>query len=832
MKRRIKRISVTLLTLVLLLTALCSTASANDVNGLENISGDGQYMSSNYVDNYAFDCEELGFMDSIEKIWLTLDNVIFSLCRYIALLGLRLFRFSLQLNIAELMGARLDTVQLALTNSIFEPLFIVGFIGVAIALLKKLLRRNLTGVIAEFGKVLLILIFVALLGQNTTDVLTNTATISRDLGLSVVMQMNGRDADANASAFVDETVGILWGDMIHRPWLEMEFEGNYTDADVEAILSRKPGSEARQDVVNQYIQAHPESFAKGGAWAKIPVLFLYLIVMVLKMAIYMACALVVLAFQLLAIFYALLGVIILLLAMFDSLGGLYLVTDWLKRMLETQLMTLITTMLLGFIIWFGSVMDSAGSSLGWLGGLLLQTLVIVILFVFRKQIFRGISRATNSPRAIPQQLLAMSPAGIAGAVMVDRQIAYDRSLKNKNIKADTKLKNEQRGLTKAQTDLTVAQEDLTATQQGIADLKLEKEEAAKTQRIAREEKRAAQETAREAARAKKQKQQKDDTAVQRPKTTQETPKKQEQQPQEPEVERPTTASVSYTDRVETSAKEADAVYAYAPVAQPVGAEITQSDSGPKGFVTRREQAEMPDVPAAERPTTQQPDGSVEETASAAATTQKTAATADAADAATAQKTAAVVAAQQNKPHTAPAYLPQTPKPETNAEDVPAAERPTTQQTASAQEPPQEGVKRTQEQPGSAVVSALPNAPKTPPAAAQRHPAVPLDAPMQIEGVERPAMVAQREAPTQESGTREARPGTATPLTSDVSATAQKAAAAAKSEQKQMEARRTVGRGGVNYGAQPTTEPEIEDRPRLRDEITKNDEKEDSHESND
>jgi hypothetical protein len=123
--------------------------------------------------------------------------------------------------------------------------------------------------------------------------------------------------------------------------------------------------------------------------------------------------------QLLSVFFSLLGVVILLLSLFESLGGLGLIGDWLKRMLEIQLATLVSTMLLGFVIWLGSVLDSAiGDTGGWAVGLIIQCILIVGLFLGRKKLFGGLLRVVDKPRAAARRLAGASVMDIASELPV------------------------------------------------------------------------------------------------------------------------------------------------------------------------------------------------------------------------------------------------------------------------------------------------------------------------------------------------------------------------------------------------------------------------------
>ena len=91
-------------------------------------------MSKAYAENYAFDSEKMGLIDSIKNIGNLISDMFFSIDKNIAYLGMQIIRFAMNLNFAELLGTQLDSIQRALKDSIFEPLYLIGFCGVAAAL--------------------------------------------------------------------------------------------------------------------------------------------------------------------------------------------------------------------------------------------------------------------------------------------------------------------------------------------------------------------------------------------------------------------------------------------------------------------------------------------------------------------------------------------------------------------------------------------------------------------------------------------------------------------------------------------------------------------------
>lgn len=806
-------------------------------------------MADAYIGNYAFDCEELGVLDSVESIGLVICNVIFSFCRIVTAFFLNIFRSALQLNISELMGDRLDNVQAVLSDSLFEPLFIVSFIGVAFALLKKLALRNVTGIMADFAKVMLIIVFVALLARNTSEVLTGTTTVARDLGLSVVMEMNGRDAEDSSVSFVDETVGVLWGDLIHRPWIAMEFDGAQTDSDVYAILSLSPNSEERQNVINSYISAHPGAFSKGAVWARLAPLIIFALASLVKVIIYVACAILVLAFQLLAIFYALLGVVIMLLAMFDALGGLHLISDWLKRMLETQLMAFVTTMLLGFIVWFGGILEAFDGWLGWLGGLLFQAMVIVVLFFYRGKIFRGLVNISKNPRAAAQHLSAPSTAAfISGFRQYNQslngsfpQTRLDRKEQMSRIRlneARIDYYGEERELATERIALTHGRVALTQTQQQKEELLLEHEEAKKEKRLERD-----------AAKTQRQANRSTQDGVERPQTKQHLSETPQPEQEEPAVARPVTQEPSHAQNVQEQTPDAaqpatphtgEGVPAYAPSSDPQNA--------PQEMQGKHSQEDPP----VERPRTEEPTA---QPLNAADSEKNESADVKENDAA-ASAAAAMETAQSARPHAQDvAYQGEGAKAPPRSEPPSVIERPVTQAGVVPRDMSKTELETDQERPDTVEVPNRPSIAQSMPAPVRSASEAVYAPPPPVSrttipevAVEKAETVQQAEvkaipqpvpqpkvqsAPMAQPAVQPAvQPKASSPATKqDVAATAKEAAAAARAVRKHKEAGRTVTGGNIAYSTPMSENQSDYQRPQLREALNTKEKKEGEVSSN-
>lgn len=418
------------LLVALLVTLLCCAPAFAATDKLEaafdDLSGEGKYLGKDWAWKYDLDIQKLGLLDATDSMGNAAANLLFNMDRDLAYTCMKLYYVALNFNIVTILGQETDNVQSSLVNSIFKPLLIFGYAAMAFHMIRWLLRRNVTAIFGEIFRVLCVVILSTLLVTNTSRVLTGITGFARELGLSVVMQINGKNQTSSAD-FAAETAGILWGDLIHRPWLALEFEGDGQPSveEYEKILSKHPGSDDRQKAVKAYMKDHTGAFSKSIGWSRLGSLILYFIPFLIKLAIYVLCAFLMIAFQLAALFYAITGPIILLLSLFDVFGGPRLVVSWGTKIIETQIGVILISLILGLVILTGNAITKSGaiSTLGWLGSAIMQTALVIVLFLLRKKIFGFFRKFTANPAALPQALLNFSAAGM---VREFQQEARDR----------------------------------------------------------------------------------------------------------------------------------------------------------------------------------------------------------------------------------------------------------------------------------------------------------------------------------------------------------------------------------------------------------------------
>ncbi len=407
-----KKVIVFILAAVLLSFTLATPAAAFDSVGqikeFNELDGDYQYLRDKYRDNYYLDIEELGILDSGPAIVNDMANVLFSVVSFLGYCIVAFFYFCFSFDINELFGTQIEAIQAVTKNSIFDSFFILAFAFAAWELAKKLFRRNLSGMMIDGAKIVVILLLSSFVVRYSATTLTAATNITKDLGVAALSGLSG-GTSTDTTSYAVSVSASLWKSLVHDPWVTFEFGSDGgSESDIQDILSQQPGSEARQAIIQDF--AEDESinlFNKDvGRW-RVGGILVYLIPFLVKSAVFVLMAVIQIAFQVMALFFVLLAPVILLMSLVPALGGIDLITLWLKKVFETQLMILIITFLIGVIVKVDALLYSKTPDLGWMIVILMETLISLIVFFNYKSIISGlgkVNKVVRNPNLFQQQL--------------------------------------------------------------------------------------------------------------------------------------------------------------------------------------------------------------------------------------------------------------------------------------------------------------------------------------------------------------------------------------------------------------------------------------------
>lgn len=360
-----------------------------DQSDWQDLTGEDRYIQ--YHDNYHLDIEKTGLLDAIDSAINGVANIILSLITALGFAVCNCFYFVLDFDLAALFAPQLDSIQTALKSSVFDTLFVLAFAASLFGLAKQLAKRNISGLLADLGKVLVIMVLSILVTQYSAVTISGATSIAKGVGMNALADLNGQST-LNVSNYSSQAAGLLWKSLVHQPWESLEFIGmdSHTDEDVEAFLTTSKNDDAAREAL---VASYSGGFSKKLGGSRVGLEVLYLIVFAIKALIFLALAIIQLGFQALAVFVVLLAPVILLLSLIPAFGGVNLIGSWFRKLLETQIMVFLVMLLVGLLLKIETLMYGLSASFGWLSVMIVETFVFGVLALNYKTVLGMFKKA-------------------------------------------------------------------------------------------------------------------------------------------------------------------------------------------------------------------------------------------------------------------------------------------------------------------------------------------------------------------------------------------------------------------------------------------------------
>jgi murein DD-endopeptidase MepM/ murein hydrolase activator NlpD len=334
----------------------------------------GQYYQ--YADNYSLDLRKTSIMEKPDAITNSIANLFFGIIKGMSKMTADLFQFSYEFNLANLVGDLLndamgDIADVFFGGSSMAGLFVIAFAASAVYMLNQFMKGNLQNFAGEAGKVIVILLISSALSVVSTPLLTQVNEISNTISESVLSGLSGT---SNGEGYAASAAETMWTGLAHRPWIALEFYGQEEMATpdiMEDILSTPIMD--REDVIEGLYDSFGLFDTKivglrlsDAFWLGLPT--------IIKSLFFMILALIKIGFQAITLFFMLLLPLFLFLAISPQLGGMAVLGNWLKKVLETQVSIILFNFIIGFFLKIDEIFMSSGYA--WL---LLQWLEIALI---------------------------------------------------------------------------------------------------------------------------------------------------------------------------------------------------------------------------------------------------------------------------------------------------------------------------------------------------------------------------------------------------------------------------------------------------------------------
>ncbi len=385
-----------------------SSDAIGNVESFNYLEGEQKYLGDPYKDNYSLDMKEVSFSDDflgymgnqIQNALNALANVLFKIESLLSYLTVVIFYMCFNLNLADLFGPQVNAIQQALNNSIFLPLFLIGCAAAFCALIGRMLKQDLAGAIGQIVKIIAVVMLSVLVFTKSDTMLTACNNITKEISLEILVGVNTANGySQDVSDFAAESAGILWRNLVHEPWLSMQFGDTslIREGEVDQILSMAPGSEERKALIEDDERG---CFVYSRAGDRLAYTFFYLIPCIVKCVVYILVAFVQLVFQLLSILYTFMAPLVLIISLFPSYEGI--LGTWFRKIIEAQISILIISLIIGILVKFDEMIFdwAAQNQYGWMVALAVQIAISVALYMNRNRLLTALShvqRGVSNP---------------------------------------------------------------------------------------------------------------------------------------------------------------------------------------------------------------------------------------------------------------------------------------------------------------------------------------------------------------------------------------------------------------------------------------------------
>lgn len=370
---------------------------------LDGLSGQAKYVGSQYRDNYKLDLEKTGITELLDAGLNAVANMLFSAIKMVGMGLITFIYFCLDFNFADTFSGFLTSIQTNLIGGVYEQLWLLAVMILAGFILVKMVKRDLAGVLLDFGMVIFVSVLSLLMLHNSATILTVTTNLTKNISSTVFEGLDSvTQEEQNNKSYAQNAAGALWVDLVHVPWLTMEFGDAQVDEEmVEKILSLQPGSSDRKDLVED-LNDETGCFDKSRGIDRLGMLLCYLVPFGLKLVVLAAVAAMQMLGQFLAVFVILLATFVLILALVPTYG-IEVIRKWINKFVDVHLSMMILSFLLALMLWLNKVLFSYAGTFGWFITLLIQAVLCLILFMN----FRTILHLLLHPRDGMQDLQRM-----------------------------------------------------------------------------------------------------------------------------------------------------------------------------------------------------------------------------------------------------------------------------------------------------------------------------------------------------------------------------------------------------------------------------------------
>lgn len=374
-KNIIKRCLVLMLLMVFSVQPVSAAPAMGTTDIFQSLSGDGEFISSDYLDNYYLDLRETTMLEGASKATNELANALFQWMKNNGYVSVYLINACFEFDVGEAFKPYINDFQAAAKQSVFDELYWVMLCLTAWSVIREIYKRNMIGAGMAVAKVAVVLALSLALVSYSADLISGISSTTRAVSVGMLSTASG----TTASGFAQDAAASLWSTLVHRPYVDLLGGSIITDAQVKQLLSMTPGTPERIDYVRSLNSADKRLFDLNWPGLRLGKIFALIMPLMIKDLLFTLIAILTLAFQFLLIFCVLLAPLVLLFAMVPSLGGFNAIDNWVKRLIEISISSIVLTAMIVFLIRLDQILYSQANIMGWMIVLFIQTVISVFI---------------------------------------------------------------------------------------------------------------------------------------------------------------------------------------------------------------------------------------------------------------------------------------------------------------------------------------------------------------------------------------------------------------------------------------------------------------------
>lgn len=382
-------------------------AAFPSVDKLFNGQNTDPYLTK-YKDNYHLDMVDYNFFKNPEGSLNGLANVIFRLQFYLGYFLVVIFYYAFEIDLYHIFENLIGAFIIELKMTMFDEFSIIAIALLGVFYAIKVIQDQKVQIWVALIQTVIVVALAMYFFTHPMDLLKNVDEGSKALSQLVLAgaYKAGHNGNSSQNSAVMAAANDIWMMFVHKPWQLLEFgDTSLAGKEEKNILSYPPGAKERKEHIKRLAKDNKHFTPDWGA-KRLGFMIFYLPAMLAMALCILFLCLLILAYQLLTILYALFGVFVFVIALIPFFG-ISVVKVWLSKIIGSSGIKVVVCFCLGIMFAFNSALFKVADVYGWIVLLFLQ-IVIVFVIVWKKDslfdFFTAIRLAPQNTQAFNRQL--------------------------------------------------------------------------------------------------------------------------------------------------------------------------------------------------------------------------------------------------------------------------------------------------------------------------------------------------------------------------------------------------------------------------------------------